>query len=361
MLQLAQQRLSEQLGWSSHEIARRLHTLNFTAEDRQRVIAAAPHIESAMDRIVHDFYEIQLEDSDISSIIGDIDTLKRLKGVMRSYILDIFACEFDESYANGRLRIGKVHKRLGVTPKLYIGSLSALQSLLEREIDEAMENDSAETAKFALQKILLLDVQIIFEAYIDGFLAEMDLAKREVERFSLDLGIKMPPIARRLHEIASRDSHTGLYNQGAFYDYLSRECSVAERHHLPLTLMYLDLNGFKGVNDTHGHRVGDIVLKQVAESMSAIMRSVDIPARYGGDEFCIIMPRTTLTEAQFLVHRLAENFTARCSYPVTFSTGLVQSGPDKFEDPQAMVKKADANMYKAKERAKQDGKHHVEG
>ena len=94
----------------------------------------------------------------------------------------------------------------------------------------------------------------------------------------------------RLHEKAQKDSLTGLYNRRSLYDFLKKECRVAERHQLSFILVYFDLNGFKSVNDLHGHHAGDIVLEQVGKSMFSIMRNEDIPTRYGGDEFCIVMP-----------------------------------------------------------------------
>lgn len=133
---------------------------------------------------------------------------------------------------------------------------------------------------------------------------------------------------------------------------------MAERHKLSFVLAYIDLNNFKIVNDLHGHHVGDEVLGKLGQSLLSVTRSVDVPARYGGDEFCIIMPRTTLNEVSVPLRRLCRNFEARCSYPVTLSIGVVQVGPTHFKEPEELIQNADAMMYEAKQKAHRDGGHH---
>jgi len=153
---------------------------------------------------------------------------------------------------------------------------------------------------------------------------------------------------------------TGLFNRRAFFEHLERECDAAERHGLPLTLAYFDLNGFKAINDNHGHDEGDRVLRQVGEAMLTVTRAVDIAGRYGGDEFCVIMPRTSRDVVNLPLKRLMAEFDARREHPVTFSIGVVQTGPDTVDDPREIIRKADEKMYLAKDRAKADGGHHIE-
>lgn len=359
MKSITEKNLAEQMGFSEREIARLLHLFDFTEDDRRHILAAAPHIEAAVDQVVEEFYKYQVSVPEIAEVIGDLGTLKRLRGTMRAYATTLFRGEYDEGYANNRLRIGKVHKRLSVSPKLYMSSILKLQSLLERAIDKAMKKNAAALAKSALHKILLFDAQMVFEAYIHGFLVEMEAARDEVDRFASTHGVKIDSISRHLQEISTKDALTGIHNRRAFYDFLSRECDLAERYRLPLTLLYMDLNGFKPINDMHGHDAGDNVLRAVAESLRAMTRAVDIPARYGGDEFCVIMPRTALEEAILPVRRMMNDFDARCEYPVTFSIGLIQTGPGPTDAPDELVKKADRLMYEAKERSKKDGNHHI--
>lgn len=360
MVHLAESTLQEQMGMNERDIARRLHHLDFSDDDIKRMRAVLPHAEEALDKIIHDFYESQLSDSEIAAIIGDIDTLKRLQQTMRVYICSMFCAEYDEPYVNNRLRIGKVHKRLGVTPKLYMSSLSTLQRLLDSLIDNAFSIDAAEEHKLSMHKIMLFDAQLVFEAYIDGFLAEMETAKREVDKYAAGFGIHVDTLTRHLHEISTKDTLTGLFNRRAFSEYLEHECDAAKRHKLPLTLVYFDLNGFKSINDLHGHDEGDRVLRQTGKAILAMTRSVDIPARYGGDEFCIIMPRTKLDVVKFPIERLIREFDARREHSVTFSIGVVQTGPENVDLPRDLIKKADDLMYAAKGRAHKRGGHQIE-
>ncbi len=357
-MKVAEQTLIDQMGFSEREIARRLHLLNFTEDDGERIQLVSDHITRVLSDLIEEYYEFQLADPEIAQVIGDVDTLTRLKIYMHRYIIDIFSGNYDEAYVNTRLRVGKVHKRLDVRPKLYMKAHAKLQALLDREIDTACFVEDAILIKKAMHKILLFDAELVFDAYVEAYLTEMQSATMEVEKYASQVGIKVDNMFNRLHERSQRDALTGLHNRRALYDFLKHECKVAERHHLSFILVYLDLNGFKSVNDLHGHHTGDQVLEQVATSMMSVTRSVDIPARYGGDEFCIVMPRTNLEEIEAVLSRLIEDFDGRCSYPVTFSIGVVQIGPTYFEEPEELIQVADRLMYEAKQRAHRDNKHH---
>ncbi len=357
-LHAAEQQLIDQMGLSEREVARRLHLLNFTEEDRARIQLVQKNINSRVKEIVEEYYEFQLADPDIASVIGDIDTLNRLKGYMSTYIKSLFSGVIDLQYVNTRLRIGKVHKRLDVRPKLYMKAHAKLQALLDQEIEDCCFVEDAILIKQAVHKILLFDAELVFDAYVEAYLTEMQTATREVEKYASKVGIKTDSMFSRLHEKSQKDGLTGLHNRRALYDYLKHESQVAERHHLSFVLVYMDLNNFKAVNDLHGHQVGDEVLRQVGKSMLDVTRKVDIPARYGGDEFCIIMPRLTLEEVEIPLERLCKDFDLHCKYPVTFSMGVVQVGPTVFEEPEELLQIADKLMYEAKREAHRDGAHH---
>ncbi|WP_169566533.1 GGDEF domain-containing protein [Sneathiella limimaris] len=209
-----------------------------------------------------------------------------------------------------------------------------------------------------MSKALLFDAELVFDAYVESYVTEMQLATREVEKYASQVGIKLDSMFARMHERAQKDAVTGLHNRRALYDYLKHECNVAERHKLSFVLIYLDLNNFKSVNDLHGHHAGDDVLEKVGKCLASVTRAVDVPARYGGDEFCVIMPRICLKDIEAPLRRLCKDFDQRCSYPVTFSMGVIQVGPTHFEEPEELIKKADAMMYEAKQRSHRDGQHH---
>lgn len=358
MLRFTEKSLQEQMGLNEKQVKRRLHLLNVTGKDIELVRSAAPVIDSVTEEVIEKFYSIQVEDTEVAAVIGDIDTLKRLRGLMTNYVRSLFGANHDETYVNSRLRIGKVHKRLDVTPKLFITAQTLLQSLLEKQLDLSLNENSAAVIA-SLKKLFLFDTELVFEAYIDSYIVDAEAAQNTVDKYALDLGIHVNNLTK--HENSYfRDGLTGIYNRQSFYEYLERECSVARRYSLPLTLVYFDLNSFKPINDCYGHVAGDRVLSQVGQSLLSVVRAVDIAARYGGDEFCIIMPRTTADQVDRPIDQLIKVFSETCEHPITFSFGVAQTGPQTFVDPDELILKADRKMYVAKQRAKADGQFHIE-
>lgn len=159
--------------------------------------------------------------------------------------------------------------------------------------------------------------------------------------------------AVRLASLASTDPLTELANRRYFIDQMQREFERSRRYLRPLSLLYLDLDGFKAVNDQHGHMFGDDVLRGAAKAMSAVLRSTDLMARIGGDEFAVLMPETGLGESQSVVNKLRRALHAYSEQlgselpRLTFCAGLSQL---KEEDASidAMLRRADEAQYLAK-------------
>lgn len=363
MIQPLTQTLVEQLNLSQHEIDYRKHLFNFTDADATHLLDWHGYMTGCVENIVSEFYNRQVESAEIAEIIGDADTLQRLHVVFNKYVLELFGGVYDIDYVNKRLRVGKIHRRMGVTPRLYISSMRLLEGLVEAAIDGAEKHGkdpaSIAEAKLSVRKIFLLDAQFIFDAYIDSFILEADKAKREVEAYANSLEIQVTDKMRQMRENSIKDSLTGLYNYRALIDYLAREIAVAERYELPLSLIYFDLNGFKKINDNCGHDRGDEVLAHVGKVVADSIRQIDIPCRYGGDEFCIVLPRTDVTAAQGLATRLIMHSRSLLDDSVSFSIGIVQCGPEHYLELHAFLKKADEQMYQAKKMARSSPGYHV--
>jgi diguanylate cyclase (GGDEF)-like protein len=122
----------------------------------------------------------------------------------------------------------------------------------------------------------------------------------ELERRNLELRVAN----ERLEELASTDELTGLQNARSFHERLREEFLRAERYLTPLSLVMTDLDGFKEVNDKHGHGAGDRIIAQVAQRLRAQARATDIVSRYGGDEFAFLLPHTEVHEAEKFARRL---------------------------------------------------------
>ncbi len=159
---------------------------------------------------------------------------------------------------------------------------------------------------------------------------------------------------------ATLDALTGLNNRHQFALRLSEETASAKRQNTSLCCIMTDIDFFKKVNDTYGHAVGDCVLKQVAKTIKKELRENDIPSRYGGEEFAILLPHTTLEEAQLVAQRLRGaiekkkiniedyNIEGVKQLGVTISIG-VSLYDKKMKEPQQLYQNADKALYEAKE------------
>jgi len=303
----------------------------------------------------------QRQVAEIQLIIGDAETFRRLYSSMKRYVLELFEGYYDKEYVNRRLRIGKVHKSIGVSPKLYISSLSRMETILHERLSQ-MEGSTMETIlkrSGALRKLLMLDVQFVFDTYINSLMSEVITAKTEVERYAETLENTVAERTLQLENMSHQDSLTQLQNQRSFYERLRHELAVAERNKSPLSLMYFDLNAFKALNDNKGHRTGDALLAHVGAMMLETARTSDICCRYGGDEFCIIMPNTDTEATKIVCERLTERFDKGETHDVTFSIGVTVTGTDEYLGMDELVRSADEVMYQAKAASRIEPGHKV--
>ena len=151
---------------------------------------------------------------------------------------------------------------------------------------------------------------------------------------------------------ALTDGMTNLLNHRAFYDVLDKEVHRTQRYGNNLSLLMIDLDSLKQINDRHGHRAGDAVLLHVAEQIVACIRDTDVAARYGGDEFAIILPNTSLSDAMHVAERMVKNISRKPVHidgrklNVSVSVGLGQYHKDQsIED---FMNETDAAMFNAK-------------
>ncbi len=149
---------------------------------------------------------------------------------------------------------------------------------------------------------------------------------------------------------ASTDELTGLSNRRELDRALGAELSRAERHSKPLAILMIDLDGFKGYNDTNGHLAGDALLKQVGEFLRADGRREDTVARYGGDEFVVLLPESAPEHAAARAERIREGIASlsRSAGRVTASVGLLNWRESCASDPSQVLRLVDGALYEAK-------------
>jgi two-component system cell cycle response regulator len=147
---------------------------------------------------------------------------------------------------------------------------------------------------------------------------------------------------------------TGVLNRGAILEDMERELARAQREHTPLSVILVDLDNFKTINDTHGHLVGDEVLVEATKRMRACIRPYDRLGRYGGEEFLIILPKSDAHNAMGQANRIREAVGDRVyqltslEVPVTCSQGVTTWVNGSSVSIEALLKTADGGMYLAK-------------
>lgn len=145
---------------------------------------------------------------------------------------------------------------------------------------------------------------------------------------------------------------TGLFNRGFFNKTFPQEIERASRLQHPLNLMLVDLDNFKPINDDYGRQAGDEVILMLAQSMRELFRVADIPVRYGGEEFAVILPDSSAKTAFTAAHRLRRKLRAAANLAVpvnkiTFTAGIT-TYPDDASSPETLLRIADERLYAGK-------------
>ena len=180
--------------------------------------------------------------------------------------------------------------------------------------------------------------------------AEVARLRNEIAAIEEQLAVK----TSELEQLAYYDMLTGLYNRRSILEKLNEWLRHVRRYKGALSVVMLDIDYFKQVNDLHGHRVGDSVLADLAEFMRRSVRQTDLVGRYGGEEFLIILPRTDATGAATMARRICEALRGAPLHDagggalkVTASLGAAEYCEGDDED--SLISRADAALYRAKE------------
>ncbi|MCK5686790.1 diguanylate cyclase [bacterium] len=170
------------------------------------------------------------------------------------------------------------------------------------------------------------------------------------------IGKRIEKNEKELRELATHDGLTGLYNHRFFYTLLENEVKRADRYKYSTSLLLLDIDHFKAVNDTYGHQAGDTILRDLSKRLSNRMRSSDWICRYGGEEMTVILPETDLSAAKDIAESLRilvekKPFKINDDHQsITINVSIgVSAYPEHSKDVSVLVSKADTALYKAKE------------
>lgn len=209
-----------------------------------------------------------------------------------------------------------------------------------------------------------LGVPVVFQDHVTGLIALYNSGRRRftegdarvAELFANQVAIALDN-SRRVEQMerqAVTDQLTNLYNRRAFADMAEKEVGRARRYQRPLALILFDIDHFKQVNDTHGHLVGDRVLRILTDKVTKTTRSTDFVCRYGGEEFIVLMPEAGREEALAMAERLREMVSgitvvaAEGTLSLTISLGVAALRPTDEETLEGLINRADKAMYEAK-------------
>lgn len=155
-------------------------------------------------------------------------------------------------------------------------------------------------------------------------------------------------LIQRLNKQAVTDSLTGIKNREFFYAFLTEELKKLERNQGHLSLLFLDLDNFKTINDEYGHLTGDKILIELSELMQLSVRARDIVVRWGGEEFAILLPQTEQKGAVHMAERLRSLIEAYNFSPAKVTVSIGVATTNQTMDVDSFVKLADSALYKAK-------------
>jgi len=186
-----------------------------------------------------------------------------------------------------------------------------------------------------------------------------DLEKSAVFQKFAALAIAQAINREAITRLSYQDTLTGLPNRRRFFEELSKIKYDADQYDIPFTVIYLDMNNLKFINDNIGHHAGDSALKRIGEELSLVARQSDVPARLGGDEFAIIFRHTGLADGCQIIENLRHRFSALPVNGENYTVSLAVGGacyPEEADNEEQLLKLADDRMYEAKRIMKQQQK-----
>ncbi|MBI3736629.1 diguanylate cyclase, partial [Candidatus Sumerlaeota bacterium] len=180
------------------------------------------------------------------------------------------------------------------------------------------------------------------------------LARMEMHLRMVSMLVNLETQGAILARLAAYDELTGIYNRRSLFDALDAECARSRRNGHQLSVLMIDIDFFKRVNDVHGHAAGDATLREVAQRLGRALRTMDCLGRYGGEEFCAVLPETNIENSLRTAERVrmavAESpfRIGEIDTPITISIGAATRSSEEAGDPVGLLNSADRALLEAK-------------
>lgn len=334
----------KQYGFDDDGIRERLALTALTANDLatgQRLHDTT--IVPRMEQIVEGFYAEILRHAAIRHFLDHPTLISNLKQTQKNYLMTL-GMQFDRpDYFEERLRVGLAHARVGIPLNLYLCAYRAMAQMIQDALPDSIRSDVVafiEITEF-LRKITTLDISLAVDTY---YQSRVNALEASVETLIEE--------EHHLRHLAETDPLTGLLNHAMLDQSVYESIETARRDGMPLCVMMADLDHFKQINDTHGHLVGDGVLREVAARLRSAVRDVDVVGRFGGEEFMVILAKASVETATEIAERVRSRVAGSpirvhgVSVGITISVGLAVMS--RGDTATTLVERADLALYAAK-------------
>lgn len=338
--------LADRMGMGDAELAA---LLQFSAADQVQPADVTelhavldPHIPEVVDL----FYRHLEQFPALRALVADEDTRRRLLNTMGAYLKGVGHAIHDPSYAEERLRIGIVHERIGLGPTWYLGAHAMLAQVIVSHLAAACAAETEKLARLAitLNKVLFFDASLGIHAYHQATVDALEDSLKKAERTEAEL-----------RKLSAVDGLTGTLNRMALMNSLNVELQRFLRYGHEFTVLFIDFDHFKSINDTYGHAFGDQVLTESVSLIRRSIRSMDILGRYGGEELVVILVECGKGQSQIIAERTREAISThtfvkkrtRQEVSATVSIGL-HTPSRRAAKAETVLQYADRALYAAK-------------
>jgi diguanylate cyclase (GGDEF)-like protein len=340
-----QQTLCDKYGFDKPGRERRLALLGFGLAD----LELAQQLQTSVlvkngEAIIQAFHEFILSKPEMQAYVDGPEMLKCLKQKHADYLASLGIDYGSQVYFENRLQVGLSHARIGLPLGLYLAANRFLVDLIIRCFPPDIMKQAEHCLNLSrfVNRIVSLDMSLAIEIYHHIEVQELETSVHALlnERESLATQVQHDALT----QLASRSHLLDVLEQ-------AMERTVSKRS--DLTVAMADLDHFKEINDTLGHLVGDRVLREVAHRIATSVRDKDLIGRYGGEEFLLIFPETSLQVAQQVSERIRQHVGCTPihlpdhSIPITISIGLTHFKRD--DTLESLLQRADSAMYTAKQ------------
>jgi len=320
------ERIVKELNITKADFEKRKQFLQIKEDDIQRIHSLRQSMKKVPTAIFDRFYNHLMAFDETREYFKGQEVINHLKQKQMKYFEELLSGNYDWAYLLSRLSVGYTHVQLNIVPLWYIGAYTQYIEEIRRVVKEYSE-DEEETMK-SLLKVMMLDIVLTLESY-------------HYTKYKLQ---------EELKRLAVTDDLTGIFNRRKLEEVMQYEMDLSVRQKKPLSMLMIDIDHFKNVNDQHGHDVGDDVLVSLAKLMNESLRGTDYLIRFGGEEFIIFLPGASLSTTKDIAERLrqkVEHHIFEIVGRITVSIGVAEYM--KSDNKDGFLKRADEKLYQAKE------------